>query len=186
MIIPIRGPNGSGKSHLIRQLMAEYPRRAEHRITGVRHPVGYWLSDSASLGPLFVPGYYDPADHTIGGADTLRDSDELHELVYTAWTKGYSAAYETRNRHDGYARVTATFRPDLVHAVVIDHALSECLATVNSRGRRNSGRQLRVETIQAHWRKIIKEADEIGQRGYAVSMVTREAALTFVKSLLAT
>lgn len=180
MIICLRGLNGSGKSHIVREIMKLYPARVEMRVTGQRRAVGYKLSGIETMMRLFIPGYYDPLDPSIGGADSLRDVEELYSMIWEAYDAGFSVLYESKGRSDGVSRLTDMFHPGLAQVVVVDHPISECVREVRVRG----GKML-VETARRHHSRIKSQGDAIQARGYEVSYLRREEAAEKCKSLLA-
>lgn len=174
MIIALRGTKASGKSHLVRAVMALYPKREEVRVTGRRHPVGYKLFGSGR--PLFVPGLYGTGKE---GIDTLLNSEEAYRMIWEAYDAGFSVLYEGATIYDGTSRITSMFHSELVAVVIIDHLISSCVLNVRDRGG-----VIRVETIKTHARKIAKDEAKFISLGYPVYRLNRADSLIKITELL--
>lgn len=175
MIVSLRGTNASGKTHLVRSIMARFPKKEEVRLTGRRKPVGYRLHGIGA--PLFIPGHYEPTGQ-VGGTDTLMDTEEIYRLIWEAYDTGYNVIFEGRNTSQGL-KLTTLFSKDQAEIVIIDHPLSECIHAIKERGA-----SMTVESIKRIARKIAEDETKFKEWGYIVHRLDRTLALQKCEEIL--
>lgn len=178
-VVLLRGTNGAGKSTLVRAIMKMYDECIPMERPGRRRPLGYHCyTNSGSPHQLFIPGHYEIAN---GGIDTLKDLDEVYDLIWQAYDNGYSVLFEGKNMQDGTVSLRATqlFDAEQLAFVHIDTSVDECIYAVRQRGH-----LIAEKTIRSIAKRIPLVTDGLIMSGYECYSLSREKALAKVKELL--
>lgn len=178
MIISVRGTSGSGKTHLARALMALYPSRQTLEVGGKLG--GYLLGDR-----LRVFGPYDERVQASGADAMRRFSREQKFEIIGQWANQGDVFYEGLMEGNEVTRTVAQARDHTTHVIFLDHALEDCLNSINARrALRGVLEPVNPKKTEEKFEELKRVRVRLRQAGVTTHLVDRAGALNLVRGLL--
>lgn len=189
-VVQLRGTSGSGKSTIVREIISMRRARGDELEKiyeeGRKQPLAYRLSGRPGVRPLVIIGHYETA---CGGCDTIASMDKIFNLVKFHYDLDCDVLFEGLLISAELNRTASLheYTDGAYYNITLDTPLDICIAGIMERRQAKKGPdapQVNPKNTTSKHKQVIRNAEVLGQKGFNVQVLTRDAARARVLELV--